>query len=140
MSIDYLPDEMNAYAKGMKLPEISEFYRGWRAACEAMQAKAQAKAPPGHIIDDQGNVRKVLGTLPVTRDGVIVMPGQKVYGDWGAPHVVTARLTDDRRNTEAPADAEFYAVYWHRDEGHAVCVGDTYSTALAEQQARRGRP
>jgi hypothetical protein len=42
MNIDYLPDEMNAYAKGMKLPEISEFYRGWRAACEAMAAKAQA--------------------------------------------------------------------------------------------------
>jgi hypothetical protein len=42
VSIDYLPDEMNAYAKGMKLPEISEFYRGWRAACEAMAAKAQA--------------------------------------------------------------------------------------------------
>jgi hypothetical protein len=30
------------------------------------------KAPPGHIIDDQGNVRKVLGTLPVTRDGCVV--------------------------------------------------------------------
>jgi hypothetical protein len=46
MNIDYLPDEMNAYAKGMKLPEISEFYRGWRAACEAMHKKAQAKAEP----------------------------------------------------------------------------------------------
>jgi len=40
MEVDYLPEEMNAYANGMKLPEISEFYRGWRAACEAM-AKAQ---------------------------------------------------------------------------------------------------
>jgi hypothetical protein len=135
--IDYLPNEMMA---AIDLDNPGAFRAGWRAACEAMHKKAQAKAPPGHIIDDQGNVRKVLGTLPVTRDGVIVMPGQKVYGDWGAPHVVTAHLTDDRRNTETPADAEFYAVYWHRDEGHAVCVGDTYSTALAEQQARRGRP
>jgi hypothetical protein len=80
VSIDYLPDEMNAYAKGMKLPEISEFYRGWRAACEAMAAKAQAKAPPGHIIDDQGNVRKVLGTLPITADGCVI--GKKAYL-WG---------------------------------------------------------
>jgi hypothetical protein len=46
MSIDYLPDEMNAYAKGMKLPEISEFYRGWRAACEAMNAKAHPQPAP----------------------------------------------------------------------------------------------
>lgn len=29
------------------------------------------KAPPGHIIDDQGIVRKVLGTLPLTADGCL---------------------------------------------------------------------
>lgn len=56
--IDYLRDEMNAYAKGMKLPEISEFYRGWRAALEAAHARAEAKGgeerarywanPPSH--------------------------------------------------------------------------------------------
>lgn len=37
------------------------------------------KAPPGHIIDDQGNVRKVLGTLPVTRDGCVVDYETTVY-------------------------------------------------------------
>lgn len=28
--------------------------------------------PPGHILDDKGVVRRVLGTLPVTADGVVV--------------------------------------------------------------------
>ena len=40
------------------------------------------KAPPGCIIDDQGNVRKVLGTLPVTMDGCAVMPGSIVFFPW----------------------------------------------------------
>lgn len=33
---------------------------------------ASIKAPSGHILDDAGNVRKVLGTLPLTADGCVV--------------------------------------------------------------------
>jgi hypothetical protein len=35
------------------------------------------KAPPGHIIDDQGRVIQVLGELPVTLDGFLI--GKKAY-------------------------------------------------------------
>ena len=81
MSIDYLPDEMN-YERSAHLwggTKADAFDAGWRAACEAMHKKAQAKAPPGHIIDDQGNVRKVLGTLPVTRDGCVIGDDCKIF-------------------------------------------------------------
>jgi len=30
------------------------------------------KAPQGHIIDEDGVVRKVLGTLPMTADGCVI--------------------------------------------------------------------
>ena len=33
----------------------------------------------GHIIDDNGIERKVLGRLPITADGIITMPGIEVY-------------------------------------------------------------
>lgn len=36
-------------------------------------------APAGHIIDDQGVVRRVLGTLPVTADGCVVGDGCTVF-------------------------------------------------------------
>ena len=49
-----------------------------------------ATPPPGHVIDDAGNVRKVLGTLPLTADGCVIghkawlwniMPGAKGRDD-----------------------------------------------------------
>jgi len=33
------------------------------------------KAPEGHVIDDRGVVRNVLGTLPITADGCVVGEG-----------------------------------------------------------------
>lgn len=35
--------------------------------------------PPGHIIDDQGVTRKVLGTLPITEDGCVVGHGGAIH-------------------------------------------------------------
>ena len=35
--------------------------------------------PPGHIIDDAGVVRKVLGVLPVTADGCVAAPGGVIW-------------------------------------------------------------
>ena len=40
---------------------------------------ASRKAPEGCVIDDTGTVRKVLGTLPITADGCVVMPGGFVW-------------------------------------------------------------
>jgi hypothetical protein len=39
----------------------------------------EAKVPPGHILDDTGTVRKVLGSLPMTADGCVVVAGATVY-------------------------------------------------------------
>jgi hypothetical protein len=40
----------------------------------------QAVYPPrGHILTDEGQVRKVLGTLPLTGDGCVVCPGAFVW-------------------------------------------------------------
>lgn len=48
---------------------------------DAITAALDAKLPPpGHIITDDGTVRKVLGTLPVTADG-------RVLGDWASVFV-----------------------------------------------------
>jgi hypothetical protein len=49
MSIDYLPDEMDALASKLGYngvhPQFADgLVVGWRAACEAMNKKAQAKA------------------------------------------------------------------------------------------------
>jgi hypothetical protein len=47
MSIDYMPDEMAKAADHYGVNrQVSEFYLGWRAACEAWYARAQAKAGP----------------------------------------------------------------------------------------------
>lgn len=39
----------------------------------------RTKAPPGHIIDDAGVVRRVLGVLPVTADGCVAAPGGVIW-------------------------------------------------------------
>lgn len=56
-----------------------EFY-AYIEDAERNTARALAdarKAPPGHIIDDHGVVRRVLGTLPVTADGCVVGNGHQ---------------------------------------------------------------
>jgi hypothetical protein len=51
MEVDYLPDEMeaNTYRLGCSASEADAFDAGWRAACEAMQARAQAKGEPERV-------------------------------------------------------------------------------------------
>ena len=41
--------------------------------------QAARTPPPGHIIDDAGVVRKVLGVLPVTADGCVAAPGGVIW-------------------------------------------------------------
>lgn len=45
-----------------------------------VQALAVRKAcHEAGLLDEHGNLRKIVGTLPVTADGVVVMPGQRVW-------------------------------------------------------------
>ena len=75
--------------------------------------EAKRKAPEGHIIDDQGVVRKVLGTLPVTRDGVVVGSGMHSVYKLGTmsqvPYLVVAGTSFDALfdcySTHAAAEA-----------------------------------
>lgn len=46
---------------------------------EAIQAERDVRPPKGHILTDDGVVRKVLGTLPITADGCVVGDGARVY-------------------------------------------------------------
>lgn len=43
------------------------------------EIQATCRAPGGCIIDDQGVVRKVLGTLPITADGYVVGVNAVIY-------------------------------------------------------------
>ena len=76
------------------------------------------KAPRGHIIDDQGVVRKVLGTFVLTDEGCVVGNGAKVYlmsdnwRDGKYVYQVTASVDigepDDRKCFEDPTNAAAY--------------------------------
>lgn len=57
----------------------------------ALALDAARRAPEGHIIDDKGKVRKVLGTLPVTKDNVVVGEGAVVVGPCGHEIKVNVR-------------------------------------------------
>jgi hypothetical protein len=59
MSIDYLPDEMN-YERSAHLwggTKADAFNAGWRAACEAMNKKAQAKAEPERAAEEIAEIQ-----------------------------------------------------------------------------------
>lgn len=47
--------------------------------------------PPGHIIDDTGRVRRVLGTLPLTADGCVAGIGAKVINPMGEEWLACVR-------------------------------------------------
>ena len=82
-------------------------------------------APEGHILDDKGAVRQVLGVLPVTVDGAVVMPGKTV---WQSPKHPFALQSD---YTIPVAVHEANGVY--RD----LRVGECYSTREAAEEGRK---
>jgi hypothetical protein len=64
----------------------------------ALDAKdAAVKVPLGHIMDDTGTVRKVLGTLPLTVDGCLIGDGawcwKMVQGVEGPDDAKPARIS-----------------------------------------------
>ena len=46
------------------------------------------KAKPGHIIDENGVERRVLGTLPITHDGCVVGDGAVVHYPHGPANAI----------------------------------------------------
>ena len=63
------------------------------------------KAKPGHIIDEHGVERKVLGTLPLTADGCVVGDEAVVVDSWGTVQIVYAAHEDLIYSTREAAEA-----------------------------------
>ena len=54
---------------------------------ESALRQAASTPPPGHIIDDAGVVRKVLGDLPMSIDGMVIGTDARVYWTNGAGYI-----------------------------------------------------
>lgn len=92
---------------------------GIKAIARALAAARTA--PPGHIIDDQGVVRRVLGTLPVTADGCVIGGDAQLYWVNGAGYVHGCVVQDRVRTSN----------------GFALIASDCYSTRAAAEAARK---
>ena len=78
-------------------------------------------APKGHILTDDGIVRKVLGTLPLTKDGVVMGTDARMYLDSGAevkPNVFICQIP-----TPIDMDPSYY-------------LEDCYSTRAAAESSK----
>jgi hypothetical protein len=125
-------------------------------ACEmidALEAKVReleatlAACKEAGFIDENGNVRKVLGTLPVTKDGVIAMPGTEVFHPNQDRHFhlevmfLMQDMTPDK-DFPLPEDCVYMAhySYFEQDTGYSAYesynVRDCYSTPEAAEKAR----
>ena len=78
--------EAEARAKAAKILETSGVGKlldmgPWEDLIDSIsEALLSASRPPaGFVRDAEGVDRRVLGTLPVTADGVVVLPGSKVW-------------------------------------------------------------
>jgi len=93
------------------------------------------KAPPGHIIDDQGNVRKVLGTLPVTADGCVVGHGVKLY--WcEEPYEISHYETDFDGVWFEDHATDYYGEAVGKDEPISKCYSTKEAAEAAAEAAR----
>jgi hypothetical protein len=106
------------------------------------------KAPPGHIIDDQGRQLPLTGVLPITKDNCVVCPDHYVYHpdqDMAFNLRVTPHCgdpVDDHNGKELPGDCYWVAnySYWESDTGASQWelydLRDCYSTREAAEAAR----
>lgn len=85
--------------------------------------KSRAKPPEGHILDDAGVVRKVLGTLPITKDGHVVTGGATVFLPGLDAYGIAAGMRGN-------AGVIFFT------NGDCYAIGDCYSTREAAESAR----
>lgn len=85
------PDEI---AEGIVTNHVRRAVVGWHSTQEdgeraverieasvsaAIQAERDARPPKGHVITDDGVIRKVLGELPTTKDGCVVGDGARLW-------------------------------------------------------------
>ena len=107
-------------------------------SCE--RCKPHARHPPGHIIDDAGVVRKVLGTLPITKDGVASMPGSFVYAKWWNGTVAKGFVRHEIHGLETVCFVEMTTT---TDDGRTIGVrtflSDCFSTREAAEAAKEGK-
>jgi len=94
--------------------------------CITIALLAARKAPEGHVIDDRGVVRKVLGTLPITADGRVLGSGGVVYiNDVGD---ITGLVSDQIGATEEVGGD---VAFWSADE----CYSTREAAEPAKEQA-----
>lgn len=121
-----------------------------RLAADIAAALAEQVPPKGSIVDDTGAARKVLGTLPITKDGVVAMDGVEVFHpnqDWHFG-LTCMRLLDETqpdKDFPLPEDCEYmgHYSYWEPDTGYgqyeSYDIRECYSTkeaALAAQPTK----
>lgn len=88
-------------------------------------------AKPGHILDDAGNVRKVLGALPVTDDGAVVGTGASVF----TRRTNRANSAIDELGPIEPPTIDGASDY---DCGHYIPEKPWYSTRQAAEGGGKG--
>lgn len=83
----------------------------------ARKIELRKAAPYGYVIDDQGVVRLVLGSLPLTMDGCLAGYGAVVYHESGAKWHQYLVASDTHRS-------------------HELVAGQCYSTRAAAEAAK----
>jgi len=78
-----LPDGRNVRISGLGMEILQKMADGdlwarWIPPLMATQ-KAFARPPAGHIMESDGTIRKVIGTLPLTTDGAVVGNGAYLW-------------------------------------------------------------
>lgn len=87
----------------------------------ANHLESSLRAPKGHVIDEEGRVVRVLGTLPMTADGCIVGNDGRVFA--------SVRMSDWTMEVQ-----EVRPIYWQDNE---VDSSECYSTREAAEAAAK---
>lgn len=104
-------------------------------------------APPGHIVDDAGVVRKLKGEFPITADGVMVQLGEDVWHPESGEALRVGEYEGDADHNKMPLadDCTFCAFfsYYETDTGYSEYevydVRQCYSTPEAAEAAKEGQ-
>ena len=92
----------------------------------AIQAERDVRPPKGHVVTDDGVVRKVLGTLPITADGCVIGRRVSVFSVyWSYPGSDVA---------EVCYDSELWRVHGPRTQSFDAST--CYSTREAAEAAK----
>lgn len=99
-------------------------------------ALASERSKFAAFADEKGEPRKVLGTLPLTADGAIAMPGSFVYAKWWNGNVARGFVRHEAHGHETCCFVEMTTT---TDDGRCVGIrsflSDCYSTREAAEAA-----